>query len=82
MQALIVSVIVAVAFGYATWLFLPKGSRRWVLGRLIAVSPAAFRARLEILREDPGSAGCSTCKGCEEAPAETSSIRTIRIHRH
>ncbi|HVY05824.1 MAG TPA: hypothetical protein VHB46_07590 [Burkholderiales bacterium] len=82
MQNLIVYLIVAVALGYAIWLFLPRGGRQWLLAQLIAFAPQSTRARLEQLRADPGSAGCSTCKGCEEAPAETSAIKTIRIHRH
>ncbi|HEX4986686.1 MAG TPA: hypothetical protein VFV71_11550 [Burkholderiales bacterium] len=82
MQTLIVALIVAAAFVYAAWLFLPKAGRRWLLDRLIAVSPAPLGARLVRIREEPGAAGCSTCKGCEEAPAASPPTRTIRIHRH
>lgn len=82
MQNLIVFLIVAVALGYAVWLFLPRAGRSWLIGQLILIAPRSLGARLERYRAQPGSAGCSTCKGCEEAPAASSTIKTIRLHRH
>ena len=81
MQNLIVFLIVAVALGYAVWLFMPRAGRSWLIGRAIMIVPRSLGARLERHRAQPGSAGCSTCKGCEEAPAASSTIRTIRLHR-
>ncbi len=81
MQALITYGIVALALVYAVWLFLPQAGRRWVLGLLIASGPLSWRARLERLRTMPGTAGCDTCKGCEEATTASSTIKTITVHR-
>ncbi|HEX7953042.1 MAG TPA: hypothetical protein VF523_08270 [Burkholderiales bacterium] len=79
MQNLIAYSIVAVAIAYAGWLFMPRFLHRWLLVRLIALLPVRHRARFAHLPSASQTAGCSTCKGCEEdAPAAT---RTIRIHR-
>ena len=40
MQIIIVSVIVAVAAGYAAWQLMPQSMRHWLIGRLMVVAPS------------------------------------------
>ncbi|HMA30851.1 MAG TPA: hypothetical protein VKT00_03450, partial [Casimicrobiaceae bacterium] len=63
MQMLLVSMIVAVAGGYAGWLLMPQGLRRWLIGLLMAVAPSR-RAWLARLASNAENAGCSSCRGC------------------
>lgn len=81
MQTLITYSIVAVALGYAAWLFTPQVARRWLISGLIVVAPHSLHARLARMRSNTESAGCSTCKGCATDAAETPSIKTIQLHR-
>jgi hypothetical protein len=82
MQALIAYLIVVVALIYAGWLFMPKAGRRWLIARLMAVSPPSLHARLDQFRADGEVAGCSTCKGCATDASTSPSIKTIQLHRH
>ena len=66
MQNLIVALIVAAAFGYALWRFMPASLKQKLLRQLGASEQQAQKA---------GSAGacgsCSSCKACA-TPAEKS----------
>jgi hypothetical protein len=63
MQMLVVSIIVAVAAGYAGWLLMPQGVRRWLVGRLMVVAPSR-RAWLARVASNAENGGCSSCRGC------------------
>lgn len=71
MQMLVVSMIVAVAAGYAGWLLMPQGMRRRLVGRLMVVAPSR-RAWLARVASNAENGGCSSCRGCagrQRAPA-------------
>ena len=63
MQMLLVSMIVAVAGGYAGWLLMPQGLRRLLIDRLMAIAPSR-RAWLARLASNAENGGCSSCRGC------------------
>jgi len=77
-QAVIVSLIVLAATGYAGWQLMPTGMRRWLVGRLAVVAPPC-RAWLARLEANTGSSGCSTCKGCADGQAPASP-RPIKVN--
>jgi len=63
MQVLLVSLIVAAAAGYAGWQLMPRGMRRGLIGRLVAIAPS-WRAWLARLEANAENGGCSSCRGC------------------
>jgi len=81
MQSVIAHSIVAIAIMYVAWLFMPQAMRRWVISRLIAVVPAAQRARFARLSSGAESVGCSTCKGCATDAPAASTVKTIQLRR-
>ena len=80
MQMLVVSIVVAVAAGYAGWLLMPQVLRRWLVGRLMVVAPPR-RAWLARLASNAENGGCGSCRGCAargRAPASPGGA-TIRV---
>ena len=82
MQGPMVFLIVAAAAGYAGWLLMPQGMRRWLVRRLMAVAPSrsTWLARLEANAE---AGGCSSCKGCAAGgrPPVRPGPARIELHR-
>jgi hypothetical protein len=78
MQGLIVSLIVTAATAYAAWLLMPQSTRRWLIGRLMAIAPSrrAWLARLEAGAE---TGGCSSCKGCSADSRASSALGQAKI---
>jgi hypothetical protein len=73
LQSLIVTLIVAVAFGYSSWSFLPRPVKRRLAARL---SSRAAQLGIEaetahaLERRLAASGGCSDCSSCGQcAPA-------------
>ncbi len=78
MQNLIAYCIVAIAIAYVGWQFMPQSTRRWLLSRLIALLPVSYHARFARLQSASQNVGCSTCKGCSDAPT---AARTVHMRR-
>ena len=81
---LVVFAIVAVAFGYASYVLLPRPARVRAHAFLVAlvsrVAPGlAMRIASRTRAADPG---CGTCGGCAASSAPAADdIRVVQLHR-
>ena len=79
LQSLLVLVLVAGSFVYATWALLPQAARRGVAqGLLRWPLPRIVAGHLQ--RAARAQAGCS-CSGCDRAPAKSMpNVGPIQAH--
>lgn len=78
MENLVVTIIVVLAFAYATWKFMPQALRQWIATTVIGgcrrlgwkTSGSAYFAQQII-----GTARCGGCDSCEGCPGAGGKIR-------
>ena len=85
LQNLVVFVIVAAAFAYATRALLPRPARtrvRQTLARMLApfAPRAAARLAARAAAADPADPGCGTCGGCS-AKDPAGQVAIVRFDR-
>ncbi|MBN9408524.1 MAG: hypothetical protein J0H69_05160 [Burkholderiales bacterium] len=76
MQAVIVTLIVLVAAGYAAWYAMP---RRWraALARRVGSRRPQLAA---VIARDPGCGACESCGPCSTPPKETTVAAPVSRH--
>ena len=71
MEQVLVSVIVVLAFAYATWTMMPRALRTRIAVAVVGLCrrvgwKGSGAARLaEQITSSPGCTSCETCKGCQ-----------------
>ena len=82
MEQVLVSVIVVLAFAYATWTMMPRALRTRMAVAVIGLCrragwERAGAARLaERITTSPGCTSCESCNGCQ--PGIRSSVESVR----